>query len=164
MIRYTWITTPLGKLLIAADARGLVSAALSTPTESISVPKDWKSDRAHFAKAETALRAFFEKGKPLPRLPKGALLTTKGGSDFQRKVWDAIEKIPFGETRSYGEIAESIGHPGAARAVGTACGANPLMLFTPCHRVLAARGGIGGYGFCGIDVKKKLLSIEGHEW
>ena len=157
MIRYTWVTTPLGNLLLAADTRGIISAALSTPTESVSVPKDWKLDRAFFAKAETALRAFFEKGKPLPRLTKGMVR----GSAFQQKVWEAIDKIPFGETRSYGEIAESIGHPGAARAVGTACGANPLMLFTPCHRVLAARGGIGGYGFCGIEVKKKLLRIEG---
>ena len=157
MTRYTWVTTPLGKLLLAADARGIISAALSTPTESVSVPKDWKLDRAFFAKAEKALRDFFEKGKPLPRLTKGMVR----GSAFQQKVWEAIDKIPFGETRSYGEIAESIGHPGAARAMGTACGANPLMLFTPCHRVLAARGGIGGYGFCGVEVKKKLLRIEG---
>ena len=157
MIRYTRIATPIGSLLIAADAHGLVSAALSTPAEKIETPRDWKKDAAFFAKAERAVRDFFEKGKPVPRLPKGAVR----GSPFQLKVWDAIEKIPFGETRSYGEIAAQIGHPGAARAVGTACGSNPLMLFTPCHRVLAARGAIGGYGFCGIDVKKKLLRIEG---
>ena len=157
MIRYTRIPSPLGTLLLAADARGLVSVALSTPEESITPPRDWKPDRTAFSKAEKALKDFFEKGKPLPSITKGAVR----GSEFQHKVWAAIDKIPFGETRSYGEIAESIGHPGAARAVGTACGANPLMLFTPCHRVLAARGGIGGYGFCGVDVKKKLLRIEG---
>ena len=76
-----------------------------TPTESISVPKDWKVDRAFFSKADTALRAFFEKGKPLPRLTKGAVR----GSGFQQKVWDAVDKIPFGETRSYGEIAGELG-------------------------------------------------------
>ncbi|MCD6025209.1 MAG: methylated-DNA-[protein]-cysteineS-methyltransfe rase [Fibrobacteria bacterium] len=157
MIRYARVATPVGFLLIAADARGLVSAALSTPAETISVPRDWKKDPAFFAPVEKAVRAFFEQGKPLPRLPRGEAR----GSAFQLKVWKAIEEIPFGETRSYGEIAERIGHPRAARAVGTACGSNPLMLFTPCHRVLAARGAIGGYGFCGIEIKKKLLRIEG---
>jgi hypothetical protein len=96
MIRYTRVSTPLGALLIAADERGLVSASLSTPSEKISTPPGWKKDSAFFAKAEKAVRDFFEKGKPLPRLPKGALLARKGGSPFQLKVWAAIEAIPFG--------------------------------------------------------------------
>ena len=157
MIRYTRVATPLGPLVMTADARGLVSAWLVASEESFSAPREWKADRPAFDKAEKAVRNFFDKGKPLPRLPRGAVR----GTAFQLKVWAAIEKIPFGQTRSYGEIATEIGHPGAARAVGTACGSNPLMLFVPCHRVLAARGAIGGYGFCGVEIKKKLLRIEG---
>ena len=82
------------------------------------------------------------------------------GTPFQKKVWLALTKIPHGETRTYGEVAKSIGSPGAARAVGTACGANPLPILIPCHRVLAAGGKLGGYSG-GLDIKKKLLACEG---
>jgi methylated-DNA-[protein]-cysteine S-methyltransferase len=156
MIRYDLLPSPIGRLLITADGEGLTSLS---PYEGEEFPADWKRDPKPFVKAARALEAFFDRGKPLPDLPRGAI----SGGAFQHKVWAAIDAIPFGETRSYGEIAEAVGHPGAARAVGTACGRNPLMLFTPCHRVLAAQGRIGGYGFCGIDVKKKLLRLEGHD-
>jgi methylated-DNA-[protein]-cysteine S-methyltransferase len=157
MLRYALLPSPIGTLLATADAQGLV--ALS-PHEGEVLPGSGKHEPAAFREVARALRAYFEKGKPLPKLRRGDI----GGGEFQRKVWAAIDAIPFGETRSYGDIAEAIGHPGAARAVGTACGRNPLMLFTPCHRVLAARGRIGGYGFCGIEIKKRLLRLEGHDW
>lgn len=156
MIFYDLLPSPIGQLLVTADAKGLLSLS---PWDGDALPPEWKRAPRTFAKAAKALDAFFDSGKPLPKLPRGAV----AGGPFQRKVWAAVDAIPFGETRSYGEIAEAIGHPGAARAVGTACGRNPLMLFTPCHRVLAAQGRIGGYGFCGIDVKKKLLRLEGHD-
>ena len=82
------------------------------------------------------------------------------GTEFQRSVWREIEKIPFGKTKTYLEIAKAIGKPGASRAVGSACGANPLPLLVPCHRVLASNGGLGGFSG-GLDIKKKLLSMEG---
>ncbi len=81
------------------------------------------------------------------------------GSTFQRQVWNAIGDIPSGETATYGEIAASIGRPGAARAVGTACGQNRVAPFIPCHRVVPASGGVGSYGY-GSALKSALLALE----
>ncbi len=86
-------------------------------------------------------------------------LDWNGATDFQRAVWRALQKIPRGQTRSYGEIARSIGKPKAARAVGAACGANPVIVLVPCHRVIAANGKLGGFS-CGLSLKKKLLGME----
>jgi methylated-DNA-[protein]-cysteine S-methyltransferase len=82
-----------------------------------------------------------------------------GGTPFQRKVWEELMKIPYGETRSYRDVARAIGHPKAFRAVGNANGSNPVPVIVPCHRVIESNGGLGGYGQ-GIDVKKKLLDFE----
>ncbi|MDD3275836.1 MAG: MGMT family protein [Kiritimatiellales bacterium] len=81
------------------------------------------------------------------------------GTDFQKAVWSEMQKIPRGQTRTYSEIAAAIGRPKAVRAVGTACGANPLPLFIPCHRV-TAKNGLGGFG-SGLPWKKLLLEMEG---
>ena len=80
------------------------------------------------------------------------------GTDFQHRVWSALLDIPTGQTVTYGELAARIGKPKAARAVGTALGANPVPFFVPCHRVVAANG-LGGFTG-GLDIKKRLLSIE----
>ena len=82
------------------------------------------------------------------------------GTDFQKSVWREMLKIASGKTKSYGEVAEAIGKPGAVRAVGGACGANPVPVFVPCHRVLAANKKIGGFG-SGLHWKYKLLKREG---
>lgn len=82
------------------------------------------------------------------------------GTDFQKQVWQRLAQIPFGETLSYSEIAQSIGRPKAARAVGTACGANPVMLAVACHRVVGAAG-LGGFSGGGLPMKRKLLAGEG---
>jgi O-6-methylguanine DNA methyltransferase len=83
------------------------------------------------------------------------------GSAWQRQVWAAMRRIPWGQVRTYGELARTVGKPGAARAVGAACGANTLLIVTPCHRVVAADG-LGGFGHkaCRLDLKRKLLDIE----
>ena len=81
------------------------------------------------------------------------------GTPFQEKVWSALAKIPYGQTRSYKEIARAIGHPKAFRAVGNANGQNPIPLIIPCHRVIESNGGLGGFGH-GLKVKKQLLDIE----
>jgi methylated-DNA-[protein]-cysteine S-methyltransferase len=81
------------------------------------------------------------------------------GTDFQRRVWKALEGIPYGDTASYGDIAKAIGAPGSARAVGAANGANPLPIVVPCHRVIGTNGSLTGYGG-GIDRKRKLLALE----
>ena len=81
------------------------------------------------------------------------------GTPFQKKVWSALARIPYGETRSYQDIARAIGHPKAFRAVGNANGNNPIPLIIPCHRVIESNGGLGGFGH-GLKVKKELLDFE----
>lgn len=81
------------------------------------------------------------------------------GTPFQKSVWKKLLDIPYGGTATYGEVAENVGRPGAARAVGNAVGANPIPIVIPCHRVVASRG-LGGYS-CGIEIKKDLLRVEG---
>jgi O-6-methylguanine DNA methyltransferase len=81
------------------------------------------------------------------------------GTPFERKVWSALAKIPYGQTRSYKEIAQAIGHPKAFRAVGNANGQNSIPLIIPCHRVIESNGGLGGFGH-GLKVKKQLLDLE----
>jgi len=84
------------------------------------------------------------------------------GTEFQRKVWKAMRQIPYGQVKSYGELARQAGHPGAARAVGSACGANPLPIIVPCHRVVGSHG-LGGYGY-GLKLKKWLLRLEARNY
>jgi O-6-methylguanine DNA methyltransferase len=99
-------------------------------------------------------------GREVTELPP---LDLTRGTEFQQQVWRALQKIPLGQTRSYREIAEMIGKPNAVRAVGGACGANPIPLLIPCHRVLAANRKIGGFSG-GLDRKKSLLEREGVQW
>ena len=94
-------------------------------------------------------------------LRKFPVIGISSGTKFQQAVWNELKKIPRGQTRTYGEIAAAMGHPKAARAVGSACGANPLPLFIPCHRAVAAKG-LGGFS-CGLPWKKLLLEIEACE-
>jgi len=111
--------------------------------------------RAWLRTTERALRLTLS-GRVARALPP---LDLSGGTDFQRSVWDALRKIPAGKTRSYGEIAREIGRPRAVRAVGQACGANPIPVLIPCHRVLAARGRLGGFS-ADLAWKKRLLARE----
>ncbi len=82
-----------------------------------------------------------------------------GGTAFQKSVWNALLQIPYGKTKNYGEIARSISNPNAARAVGAACGANPIPFLIPCHRVVASSGSFGGFSL-GLPLKRKLLASE----
>lgn len=81
------------------------------------------------------------------------------GTEFQKKVWEALRSIPYGETRSYKQVAEMLGQPSASRAVGMANNKNPILILTPCHRVLGSDGKLVGYA-AGLDIKKKLLELE----
>ena len=96
-------------------------------------------------------------GKTPDRLPP---LDLSSGTEFQRNVWNALRKIRSSQTKSYAQVAQSIDRPGAVRAVGQACGANPIPVLIPCHRVLAAGGKLGGFSG-GLDWKRKLLAREG---
>ncbi|SEG00657.1 methylated-DNA--[protein]-cysteine S-methyltransferase [Algoriphagus boritolerans] len=84
-----------------------------------------------------------------------------GGTDFQRKVWLAMNQVPLGQTTTYMKISQKLGNPGAIRAVGAAIGANPILVVLPCHRVLGSDGSLTGYAG-GLDKKKALLELEGH--
>jgi methylated-DNA-[protein]-cysteine S-methyltransferase len=88
-----------------------------------------------------------------------ALPLAPEGTEFQQRVWNALQEIPCGEIRSYGEVAKGIGQPKAARAVGMANNKNPILIFIPCHRVVGANGNLVGYA-AGLDVKKYLLNLE----
>ena len=98
--------------------------------------------------------ALLSDGIPCDDLPLDAR-----GTPFRRRVWDALRAIPRGETRTYGQVAAEIGAEGAARAVGAACGANPVLLLIPCHRVVAAGGSLGGFA-SGLPLKRALLDLE----
>lgn len=120
------------------------------------VPGELRVDDAALGEIADQIKRFFQ-GE---RIDFSATIDPGIGTEFQRRVWDALRAIPYGQTRSYGEIAHIIGHPGAARAVGNACGANQVPIIIPCHRVLAANGMIGGFGG-GLETKRMLLKLEG---
>jgi len=107
-----------------------------------------------YGKTQVELNSYFKgtlKTFTVPLSPKGTA--------FQQKVWQALIKIPYGQTRTYGQIAEAIGHPKAARAVGGACNKNPIAIIIPCHRVVGSNQSLIGYAF-GVDIKTKLLNLE----
>ena len=97
--------------------------------------------------------------KPISKLPP---LDTSTGTDFQQEVWRELRKVKLGRSVTYGELAERVGKPGAARAVGSACGANPIPVIIPCHRVLPTNGKLGGFSG-GLEWKERLLKVEGIE-
>jgi O-6-methylguanine DNA methyltransferase len=155
--------SPIGPLLVASTSLGL--AFLELPRASGCGFAGWlrrwapgAEVREAFApnrRAVTQLLAFLE-GKR----QEFELELDPRGTPFQRAVWAALLRIPYGETRSYGDVARELGRPRAVRAVGTANGANPIAIVIPCHRVVAAGGHLGGYGG-GLPLKRRLLALEG---
>ena len=150
MTTYTTYESPLGTLLLVAEAGKIVRLALPGATPDPS----WARDDKAFADARKQLADYFA-GKrrdfDLPLAPRG--------TKFEMKVWNALREIPYGETVSYADIARAIGNPHGARAVGQANGRNPIAIVVPCHRVIASGGKIGGYGG-GVPAKRKLLALE----
>ncbi len=139
-------THGLLRLLFPGDNSHQANPALEPGT----VPASWiKQTTAAVQKAVT--------GQKITTLPP---LDLSLGTPFQKRVWTAMQQIPLGEASSYGKMAAALEKPKAARAVGAACGANPIPLLIPCHRVLAANGALGGYSG-GLDWKKRLLALEG---
>lgn len=139
--------SPVGPITLFEDEGHIVAVEWGWPPESGESPL--------LLEARDQLDAYFE-----GRLPRFDLPLQPMGTAFQLKVWQALAEIPFGQTRSYGDLAQEIGT--SPRALGAACGRNPLPILIPCHRVLAAGGGLGGYsGMDGIDTKRFLLKLEG---
>lgn len=168
-IRYTTIDSPLGRVLIAATTRGLCAVNLGdTDRELLASLRD-EFPKATIARVDAGrddwLQAVITRiahqfdtvtsATPTPALPPLDVTATA----FQWRVWEALTRIPAGTTRSYGDIARAIGEPGAARAVGRACGTNKLALIVPCHRVIRADGSPGGWRW-GAVRKQTLLSRE----
>lgn len=161
-IYHTTLITPIGQLLVTSSDRGLVRVIL--PNENRLDPI---SDRQkHFPNAIlleskernreviNQLLEYFNGTRKVFSLP-----IDLRGTDFQKSVWEAVRKVPYGQTRSYGDIAKAIGNPRASRAVGAANGANPISIVIPCHRIIGSDGSMTGFGG-GIPLKQKLLDLE----
>lgn len=154
------VLSPLGPLLLAATPSGLSGVWFMDqrhlPAER--EVQDWTpvQDNAILNTAADQLTAFFAHRLNRFDLP----LDLSAGTAFQSSVWRALLDIPFGQTRSYGELARAIGKPAAVRAVGAAIGRNPLGIVVPCHRVIGAQGALTGYAG-GLDRKAALLRLEG---
>ncbi|MGW1224118.1 methylated-DNA--[protein]-cysteine S-methyltransferase [Streptomyces sp. NPDC002530] len=167
MTLYTTVDSPLGELLLvgeraagpAGSAAGVALVSLSVPGQKggAAVEDGWVRDPGAFAGVAAQLREYFE-GR---RTRFDLVYATGRGTAFQRRVWAALEAVPYGETVSYGQIAERVGSSGAGvRAVGTAIGRNPLLVVRPCHRVIGADGALRGYAG-GLERKERLLGLEG---
>ncbi|MEE8118140.1 MAG: methylated-DNA--[protein]-cysteine S-methyltransferase [Gammaproteobacteria bacterium] len=155
MMRYTYLDSPLGEVLLFGDEHGLHGIQLTKKGVQPQPGPDWRKDDEFFHVAKAQLTEYFcgqRKEFDLPLIVRG--------SGFQQQVWSALQKIPFGETRSYGELATSIGRPTSSRAVGAANGSNRLAIVIPCHRVIGADGSLTGYA-SGLDNKLALLELEG---
>jgi len=163
MIHYTVASTPIGKMMLAATERGICSIQFSDSAATLE-----RALHSEFPKAEIvhsdrklagqvkALRQVIqgEAGAPLP--------LDIQATAFQRRVWEELQAIPRGVTKSYSKVAADIGHPKAARAVARACATNPVAVAIPCHRVVREDGAMGGYRW-GEDRKKKLLALEARQ-
>lgn len=153
--RYTTMDSPVGELTLFGDGAAL--SGVLTPAKDGKVrvvPQDWVADRKSFTEAEQQLEAYFAGGLREFDLPLAPV-----GTEWQLKVWAALTTIPFGETASYGQLAEELGRPTASRAVGMANGRNPISIIVPCHRVIGANGSLTGYAG-GLDRKEFLLGLE----
>ncbi|MEM7490227.1 MAG: methylated-DNA--[protein]-cysteine S-methyltransferase [Pseudomonadota bacterium] len=154
-MRYTYLDTPIGSLLLAADDLGLARVSFPTGDRTLRPGADWVADAGPLGEAMAQLRAYFA-----GELTAFDLALSPGGTDFQRRVWLALPEVGFGETATYSEIAARIGRSKASRAVGAANGANPLPIVLPCHRIVGADGSLTGFGG-GLPVKRFLLAHEG---
>ena len=156
MYFYKRVSTPVGELKLVASERGLAGILWQgdDPHGSRFLPQT--QDEAHpvLIETERQLREYFAGERRSFTLPLDFV-----GTEFQKKVWQALVAIPFGETRSYGDIARAIGHPQAVRAVGAANGRNPVSIVAPCHRVIGANGKLTGFAG-GLEVKAFLLNLE----
>jgi methylated-DNA-[protein]-cysteine S-methyltransferase len=155
--------SPVGRIVIAATAKGISSVSLRPTKREIATAEGVGSSRpgatearGHVRRLRKQLTRYFAGGRARFDVP----LDLSRGTAFQRAVWRACARIPSGQMRSYADLARMAGRPGAARAVGNAMHNNPVPIVVPCHRVIKSDGSLGGFG-SGVSLKKKLLRIEG---
>jgi len=154
MMRYCLIDSPVGPLLLAGDDDGIRHISFQRGKKKINPSADWKDDRDFFRESIRQLGWYFE-GK----LKQFTLTLAPRGTPFQLSVLRALQEVPYGETVSYGQLAQRVGKPRASRAVGGANARNPLPIVIPCHRVIGWNGSLTGFGG-GLDIKKALLDLE----
>ncbi|MFF1380244.1 methylated-DNA--[protein]-cysteine S-methyltransferase [Streptomyces sp. NPDC058308] len=163
MTVYTTIDSPLGELLLVGEESA--TATGGTALTSLSLPGQkggavvldgWTRDEEAFETIAAQLRSYFSGNLTHFDIE----YSTGAGTEFQRKVWDALDTVPYGTTTTYGRLAEQLGLSRAAvRALGTAIGRNPLLVVRPCHRVIGADGSLTGYAG-GLESKRRLLDLE----
>lgn len=149
--------SPVGKLKLVASDKGLVAVLWRSERPSRMRLGQLVEDDQHpvLLKTERQLGEYFAGRRKAFSIP-----LDMRGTAFQKNVWEALLAIPFGETRSYGQLAKQLGNPNATRAVGAANGRNPLPIIVPCHRVIGSSGSLTGFGG-GLETKAQLLSLEG---
>ncbi|MDR5709770.1 MAG: methylated-DNA--[protein]-cysteine S-methyltransferase [Armatimonadota bacterium] len=159
---YAVAPSPLGQMLVAATSRGVCAVMfgeedteLERLLEEASPGAEREETDPRLQRLVSSLQDYLAGTSTALDLPVDV-----HGTPFQRTVWRALQAIPRGEVRSYAEVARAIGRPGAIRAVGRACAANPVAVLVPCHRVVRSDGGLGGYGW-GVHRKRVLLELEG---
>ncbi len=181
-IYYSQFPTGFGPMMAVADEKGLLHLSFQKGEDPIVPQKNWievllkgKSGKSHsnlktknkntnitksiletLRKTQSEIESYLSGKNSSPKIKFGELK----GTDFQQRVWKRLAAIPYGKTRTYGQIAKEIGLPKAARAVGAACGANPVLIFIPCHRVVGANGSLTGFS-SGLEFKVQLLEKEG---
>lgn len=148
-MRWVVIDSPIDELSVAVDDTGVCGVHFGAVPDAVEV----SDPRLDAAVAE--LRAYFAGELTDFTLP----LSVRRGSDFERAVWHQMTLIPYGEMRTYGEVAAAVGDPGGARAVGVACNRNPIPIIVPCHRIVGAGGKLVGFGG-GLPRKRYLLELE----
>src|SRR5882724_953786 len=151
---FSEMDSPVGSLLLLGDERRLTGLYMHEQRHRPPLPDGCRQNDQAFVRVREQLKQYFA-GK----LQQFELELAGGGSPFQRSVWQALCKIPFGTTESYGGLARRIGNANASRAVGLANGKNPIGIIVPCHRVVGANGSLTGYGG-GLERKKWLLEHE----
>ena len=151
---YCYLDTPIGELLIAGDDEALCLIGFPEGSMRREPEPDWIYSEKPFGAAREQLTAYFDGD-----LQSFDLCLRPAGTEFQIKVLDELQKIPYGTTTSYGEIAKKIGNPKAVRAVGAANGHNPIPIIIPCHRVIGSSGDLVGFGG-GLPTKEALLRHE----
>lgn len=149
------IDSPVGRITLGGDDDALTALVMHEQRHAPVNISDWPEDRNAFGDVVDQLKAYWE-----GELHDFDVEVRLDGTDFQQRVWKGLQEIPYGETWSYGELADHIGAHNAQRAVGLANGKNPVAIIVPCHRVIGASGSLVGYGG-GLDRKVYLLTLEG---
>jgi methylated-DNA-[protein]-cysteine S-methyltransferase len=153
-IHYTYFPSPIGDLLLAGNGEQLSYIGFPEGKSRMRHQDIWRPDDRAFPEVRRQLLAYFS-----GELTSFELSLSPQGTEFQRQVWQALRTIPYGQTRSYGDVAKQIGRPLASRAVGAANGRNPLPIVIPCHRVIGSTGTLTGFGG-GLEAKATLLRLE----